>query len=466
MEERDVIIVGGGPAGYAAAVRLAQLSRKVTLVEKDTLGGTCLNSGCIPFMVLAKAVELLDMSKGSREYGITFGDTALDYEKLSARRKIVTKIHVQGVKSLLEAYRTEVLQGSARFVSPHEIEVTTGDGKGQRMKGAHIIIAAGTRAAPPNLPGEEGRSIDTKGLLELPSPPSSIVILGGGFVSLTIATILAHLGSKVTVVAPSGRLLPEVDEEIAAMLARELKKSKIQVLLEARPVRILDGPEGQREVEIEVKGQTTKTTAAVILRTDRLPDIEGMGLAGLGVNLNEEGGIATNLSMETSASRLFAAGDVTGRHMCTPVAYAEGLAAAENIAGKKTAMDYTAVPYWSHTIPAVCGAGLTEAEAIEKGHTVRVGRFPLAANAMATILGMRTGMVKMVTDARYGQILGVHALAHNAQEIVHEALLAMRSELTPREIARTFHVHPSLSECLWDVSRAVDNESINSFNPT
>ncbi len=466
MAERDVIIVGGGPAGYAAAIRLAQLGRKATLVEKDTLGGTCLNSGCVPFMVLAKAVELLDMSKNGKDYGITFGETGVDFEKLTARRKIVTKIHVQGVKSLLEAYQTEVLQGSARFVSPSEIEVSMGDGRKERLRGTNIIIAAGTTAAPPNLPGDEAGSIDTNALLELPALPSSMVILGGGFVSLTLATILANLGSKVTVVEQSARLLPQIDEEIAGMLARELKKNKIQVLTGARPIRIADGPEGQREVEMELKGQTTKTAASVILRTGRLPDIDGLGLASLGVNLNEEGGVAADLFMETNLKSLFAAGDVTMRHMCTPVAYAEGLAAAENIVGKKTRMNYTAVPYWSNTIPAVCGAGLTEAEAIEKGHTVRVGRFPLAANAMATILGRRTGMVKIVTDARYGQILGVHVVGHNAQELVHEALLAMRSELTPKDIAAAFHVHPSLCESLWDASRAVDNESINSFNPT
>ena len=465
MEERDVIIVGGGPAGYAAAVRLAQLGRKATVIEKETLGGTCLNSGCVPFMVLAKAVELLDMSKGGKEYGITFGDTAVDFEKLTARRKVVTKIHVQGVKSLLEAYQTEVLQGSATFTSPSEVEVLTGDGKKERFRAKSIIIAAGTRPAPPTLPGDEGRSIDTNALLELTSPPASIAILGGGSVSLTIATILAHLGSKVTIVEESGRLLPEVDEEIVGMLARELKKSKIQVIPGGRAVRIADSPEGQKEVEIEVNGQAAKTVASVVLRTARLPNIDGLGLARLGVKLNKEGGIAIDPSMETSVKSLFAAGDVTMGHMCTPVAYAEGLAAAENIAGKKTVMDYTAVPYWSNTIPAICGAGLTEAAAIEKGYTVRVGRFPLAANAMATILGKRSGMVKMVTDAQYGQILGVHVVGHSAQELVHEALLAMRSELTPRDIARAFHVHPSLSESLWDVSRAVDNESINSFNP-
>ena len=465
MEERDVVVIGGGPAGYAAAIRLTQLGRKATVVEKDTLGGTCLNKGCIPTMVLAKAVELLDMSKTAKDYGITFGDTALDFEKLTARRKIVTKIHVTGVKSLLEAYRIEVIGGAARLVSPSEIEVVSGEGKGKSLRAGKIIIAAGTIANGATLAGDEGRSIDTGALLELLAPPSSIVILDGGFVGLTLATILSQLGTKVTIVERSSRILPEIDEEITDILARELKKNKIQVLTDAIPVRMADSPEGQRAVEIVTKGQKTIVTASVVLRTDRLPDIVGLGLADIGVSLNAEGGVATEPSMETNIKGLFAAGDVTMRHLCTPVAYAEGLTAAENAAGGKARIDYSAIPYWSNSIPAICGAGMTEAGAIEAGHTIKVGRFPLAANAMATIMGRRTGMIKIVTDARYGQILGVHVVGQNAPELIHEALLAMRSELTPKEIGEVFHVHPSLSECLWDASKAVDGASINSFNP-
>jgi dihydrolipoamide dehydrogenase len=266
----------------------------------------------------------------------------------------------------------------------------------------------------------------------------------------------------VTLIEESETLLPEIDQEIVDILRKELKKNKIQVLLGARPVRLDNGPE--TGVEIETPGEKISVKAACIVRTGRLPSTDGLGLAGIGIELNEKGGILTDATMETSVKSVFAAGDITMEHMWTPVAYAEGVAAAENIAGRRTIMDYAAIPCWSNTIPAICGAGMTEAEATAKGYSVRVGRFSLAANGMATILGRRVGMIKVVTDAKYGQILGVHMVGHNAQELVHEVLVAMKSELTPKDIGNSFHVHPSLSEGFWEVMRAIDGESIHSFS--
>jgi dihydrolipoamide dehydrogenase len=463
MEERDVVIIGGGPAGYAAAIRLSQLGRKATLIEKEALGGTCLNRGCIPTMVLAKAVELLEQAKSGKDYGITFADMAVNFETLSARKNTVIKILVGGVKSLMQAYNIELIDGTAQFESPLEIGVVCADGEQKRVAAKKVIIAAGTKAAQGMLPGDTtGGSIDTQQLLELPAPPSSILILGGGFVGLTFATILSYLGTTVTLIEESETLLPEIDQEIVDILRKELKKNKIQVLLGARPVRLDNGPE--TGVEIETPGEKISVKAACIVRTGRLPSTDGLGLAGIGIELNEKGGILTDATMETSVKSVFAAGDITMEHMWTPVAYAEGVAAAENIAGRRTIMDYAAIPCWSNTIPAICGAGMTEAEATAKGYSVRVGRFSLAANGMATILGRRVGMIKVVTDAKYGQILGVHMVGHNAQELVHEVLVAMKSELTPKDIGNTFHVHPSLSEGFWEVMRAIDGESIHSFS--
>ncbi len=464
MDLRDAIVVGGGPAGYAAAIRLAQLGKRASLVEKEILGGTCLNRGCIPTMVLAKAAELLEQTRGAKDFGITFSAMDIDFEKLSARRKMVTKIHVGGVKSLLDAYGVETIAGSARFLSPREIEVAGADGKKRCIAGRKVIVATGATEAPSHLAGDSSVTIDTARLLELPAVPPSLVILGGTSLGLTFATIFTNFGSKVTIVEGSSEILPDIDQEIVDMLGRELKKSKIQVLTGARVVRVGKGQGGETEVEIETGGETTRIAAAYVVRTERQPNTDGLGLAEIGVTLNERGGIGTDPTMETAAKSVFAAGDVTMNHLSTPVAYAEGLTAAENAAGGGSRVDYSAVPRWANTIPPISSAGMTEREAIASGREVRVGRFPMAANGMATILGRRAGMIKVVTDARYGEILGVHLMGQGAPELINEALLAMKSELTAEEIGAAFHVHPSLSESLWDVMRAVSGASINSVH--
>jgi dihydrolipoamide dehydrogenase len=345
------------------------------------------------------------------------------------------------------------------------IDVVGLDGIRRGLKVRRAIIASGTASAPAYLTGDTGLSIDTDQLLEVSAAPPSILLIGGGATALTFATIFSSLGSKATVIEESDRVLPEIDQEITDLLQRELKKNKIQVLTSAKPLRFFEGSGGEAELEVEVKGEKTKLKAACIVRTARLPNIEGLGVLEIGVALNDHGGIMTDAAMETSVTSIFAAGDVTMNHLSTPVAYAEGLVAAANIAGKKATINYSAIPCWSNTIPAVCGAGLTEAEAKAKGYAIRIGRFPMAANGMATVLGRRTGMVKMVIDEKYGQILGVHVMGHNAPELVHEVLLAMRSELTPLDIADVFHVHPSLSEAFWDAANAADGASINSFSP-
>jgi dihydrolipoamide dehydrogenase len=465
MEKRNVVIIGGGPAGYAAAVHLSQLGNKVTVIEKESLGGTCLNRGCVPAMVMAKAAEALDQGRGAKDFGITFADPSIDFDKLKLRRKTVTKIHVGGVKSLFDAYGVELVQGTARFASPSEIVVTGTDGDQKRFAAEKTIIATGTIAAPATLPGDTGISIDTEQLLEATAPPPSILIMGGNSVALTFATIFSIFGAETTVIEESGRLLPEIDQEIVDMLQRELKKNKIQVISGARPVRLDGGPDRMAKLELEIKGEKTGISGACVLRTGRQANIDGLGLVELGIMLNEKGGVATDRTMQTSVKSIYAAGDVTMNHLCTPVAYREGLTAADNIAGKKSSIDYSAIPYWSSTIPAVCGAGMTEADALAKGHAVRVGRFPMAANGMATVLGKRVGMIKVVTDAKHGEILGVHMLGQNAPELVHEVLLAMKSELTPQDIGAVFHVHPSLAEAFWDAMMAVNGASINSFSP-
>jgi len=462
MEKRDVVIIGGGPAGYAAAIRLAQLGRKACLVEKEALGGTCLNRGCIPTMVLAKAVEILETAKSGKDFGIAFPETAVDFGKLAARKGTIVKTLVGGIRSLLEAHRIEILEGKARFLSPREIEVVSSDGRAVRLAPDKVIVATGSAPARENLQGDGEGFIETQQLLGRLPPPPSAVILNGGLVGLTLASIFSRLGTRVTVIEEEGGFLSGFDGEIVDILQKELKKQKVNIIAGGRIAGIVR-EEGEIALEVETKAAKDVVRAALVVNGRRQACVEGLGLSAVGVELNGLGGIATSGAMETSVKSIFAAGDVTGDHLWTPAAYMEGIVAAENVAGIGSVVDYGGLPCWAHTSPPVCGAGMTEEEARAKGYEVQIGRFPLAANGMATILGRRTGMAKVISEGRYGQILGVQVIGFQATEIVQEVLLAMKGELTSREIGAVFHVHPSLIEAAWEAARALNGESIHSI---
>jgi dihydrolipoamide dehydrogenase len=462
MEERDVVIVGGGPAGYTAAIRVSQLGGKATLIENNTVGGICLNRGCIPTRAMVRGVEFIDLPKSAKDYGVGYQEAEIDFSRMIARKDIVVKTVVSGVKLLLEGNGVEVINGTGKFLSPSQLEVQLDDGIEKEITARRIIIATGSRCQKVAVPGGEGEKvINTTEALELKEIPKSMLIIGGGFIGLTFATIFSRLGTSITIVEQSTRIFSEIDREIVSILEKEMKKEKIQIYTEARVKSIGESEQGEKNIILIVKGEDVKLTAEYVLATEREANTDELGLDRVKVQLNGSGGITVNRRMETGVPNIWAAGDVTGQHMWTHVAYAEGIVAAENAMGKSSEVDYTVIPYFVNTFPEISGVGITEEEANAQGYRIRVGRFPFAGNGMATILGQRTGMVKVITEEEYGQILGVHIIGPRAADLMPEAALAMKLEATPKDIGLTMHAHPTLSEALWEAARDVSGETIH-----
>jgi dihydrolipoamide dehydrogenase len=463
MEERDVLIVGAGPAGYVAAIRVSQLGGKATLIENNAIGGTCLNHGCIPTRALVKGIEFIDLARSAKDYGVSYKEVEFDFSKMMVRKDTIVKTVVSGVKLLLNGNGVEVINGTAKFLSSSQLEVQLGDGIKKEITARRIIVAAGSRCKKISIPGGKGEKIiNTTEALELKGIPKSMLIIGGGFVGIAFATIFSRLGTNITIVEQSPRILAEIDSEIVSILEKELRKGKIQIYTQAQVRRIGEGEQGEKNIAITVKGEEANLAAEyVLMAEEREANIDGLGLDKAGVKLNDKGGIMVNKLMETNVPTIFAVGDATMEHMWTHVAYAEGIIAAENAMGKSSEIDYNVIPYCANTFPEISGVGITENEATAQGYQVGVGRFPFTGNGMATILGQRTGMIKVITEEKYGQILGVHIVGPQASNLIPEAALAMRLDATPEDISLTMHNHPTLSEALWEAAKDVSGKTIH-----
>lgn len=461
MEKRDVIVVGGGPAGYVAAIRAAQLGGKVTLVEEDKLGGTCLNRGCIPTKFMLRSVEVYQLIKTAERYGISVSGATLEIAKMqAAKHKIISGL-TAGVKGLLGGNGVEVINGRAKIISPEQVEVDTAQGKKETIAGDKIILATGAKPITLPIPGADSPDImSVESMLEVAELPKSLVIIGGGVVGVEMATVFAKLGSQVSVVEMMPHCLPTQDDEVALVLEEALRDDGIQVCCSARVSRIDDVggikvvalSEGEAEQKIEAE--------AVAISVGYRPNIEGLGLEECGVAVGK-GGVQVNENMETSVPNIYAAGDVVGGMMLAYVAIAEGIVAAENAQGLSSKMDYNAIPQCIFTLPEVASVGLAEQEAAAQGLEVQIGRFPFMANGMAAIIGEQRGLVKIITEPKYGQVLGVHIVGPQATSLVAEAAVAMKMEGTVDDILATIHAHPSLSEAVWEAAADVKGEVIH-----
>ena len=461
----DVIVIGGGPGGYVAAIRAAQLGRKVAVVEREALGGVCLNWGCIPTKSLLRNAEIANILGEGKEYGFSFDNLSLNYAVAQKRSRQVSERLVKGIGFLFRKNNVTHIQGTATLIGPRQVQVAP---SGQTLEAQAIIIATGAR--PRSLPGMtvDGKKIITsREALELTAVPKRLIVVGAGAIGMEFAYVFRSYGAEVTVIEMLPHVLPLEDDETAAEVAKSFKKQGIKTLVNTRTEAVEVTAEG---VNVRVKDQGTaaeQTIAAdvVLVAVGVAPNSADIGLAAAGVATDRRGFIPVDEYMRTNVPGVYAIGDVTGRLLLAHVASAQGIVAAETLAGHETRpikdADYAFMPRCTYCKPQVASLGLTEAQAKEKGYELKIGKFPFVANGKALGLNEKDGFVKIIADARYGEILGAHLVGPEVTELLPELALAHTWELTTEEIARTVHAHPTLSEALMEASHAVMGTAIH-----
>ncbi|GAB6137856.1 dihydrolipoyl dehydrogenase [Halanaerobaculum tunisiense] len=453
----DVAVIGGGPGGYPAAIRAAQNDKKVALIEQDKLGGTCLNRGCIPTKALLKSAEVVETIDESKKFGVEVTDYEIDFaEVMNWKDSAVNKL-VQGIDHLMKSNQVEVINGHGEVVSPGLIKVQTEDEQ-KKIEAENIILAMGSKPASVPIPGIDGANVITsKEALKLEEIPNRLVIIGGGVIGVEFASIFSTLGTEVTVIEMMDRLIPREDKELAVELETELKKKGIKIQTNAQ-VKEVSGTK-EKNIQFIIDEQKSQLKAdKVLISVGRKPHVNGIEALNLRLN---KGKIPVDEYLETEIKGIYAVGDLLASPQLAHVATAEGLIAAENICGADKQINYKAVPRCIYTHPEVAAVGLTEEQAIEAGYELKIGKFPLTASGKATVMGKDNGFVKIITDKKYDEILGVHIIGAHATELISETTFAINLEAIREEIAETIHPHPTLSESIMEATYALNNEAIH-----
>lgn len=458
MTNYDVLILGGGPGGYVAAIKAAQLGAKVAVVEKERLGGVCLNWGCIPTKTLLKTAKLYKDIQKADSFGIIGVDISsikVDWKLLLKRKDRVVNQLVNGIYGLFKKNKIDLYEGKGTILNKNQIEVN-----GQVITGKNLIIAIGAGDSSPPIIGldhmvKKGRAINSKGALQLEEIPKDLVIVGGGVIAVEFATLFNALGSNVTIIQRSNRILSGVESEMATTLEKHLKREGVNILTSSKLISFSDDG-----VKIEHKGEEK------IIKGDKYlvslgvkPDLSQF--KNLDLEIDEKGFIKTNDKMETSIKGVYAIGDLNGKFALAHVASAEGIVAAENIMGIESRLNYNIVPQCVYSFPELASVGLTEEAAKEKGLDVTVSKFPLAANGKALAEGESLGFVKIIADNQYGEILGVHIMAPHATDMIAEAVTAMQLEGTVYDLAKAIHPHPTLSEIVSEAAHGAIDKPIH-----
>ncbi|WP_019229896.1 dihydrolipoyl dehydrogenase [Sedimentibacter sp. B4] len=459
-DKTKVVVIGGGPGGYVAAIRAAQLGGEVTLVEKQYLGGTCLNVGCIPTKALLHSADLYEEAKEGAKYGVIAGDLKVDFAKVQERKQSVTKQLVNGVKGLLAANKVKVISGEAAFTSKDTIEVKTEKGT-ETIKADKFIIATGSIPAKPPIPGIDSKQcIDSTGALELKEIPKTMVIVGGGVIGVEIATLYSTLGCKVTIIEMLAEILPMMDGELTKMIRAKLAKKGVEINTGAKVLSFKDAGENV-EVSVEMSDGTKKVFAGekALISIGRRTNTATIGLEKAGI-ANDRGRITVNDKMETNVPGIYAVGDCVGQIMLAHIASAQGEIAAENALGHNNLFDAKTNPSCVYTKPEFASVGLTEETAKASGIEYTVGKFPLAANGKSMIMG-EDGMVKIIAGKKYKEILGAHILGPRATDLIGELALAIALEATIDEVIATIHAHPTVAESIKEAALAVEKRAIH-----
>ena len=462
MKNLDVLVVGGGPGGYTAAIRATQLGLSTGIVERDRLGGVCLNWGCIPTKALLRNAEILQTFRHADEWGITVENLKYDFPRMIKRSRGIAERVSKGVEYLMRKNKIETLRGSAQLVSPGKIEIVA-DGKSvETVSAAHTILATGAR--PRTIPGvnfDRQRVLSSTDAMVLQKQPKSMVIIGGGPIGIEFAYFYNALGTRVTVVEMLSSILPQEDHELTKMLDASLKKQGVEILTGARVESVTSN---STEVTVSIiRGEEKKAIRAevALMAIGVQGNVENMGLEAAGVAV-DKGQIRVDQHYRTNVKGIYAIGDVIGPPWLAHVASAEGIHCVEAIAGKEPdVIDYTSIPGCTYCQPQLASVGLTEDKAKESGREIKVGRFPFRPLGKAVAIGETEGMVKLVFDAQYGELLGGHILGSEATELIGELVVAKRLETTGVRLFHSVHAHPTLSEAIMEAAAAAYGEAIN-----
>lgn len=455
-------ILGGGPGGYVAAIRAAQLGLEVTLIEKEHIGGTCLNKGCIPTKVLLHTSEQLEVIKNYyKEIGINVTGVEFDWKQLQNRKKKIVRKLVGGVEGLLSNNRVKKIIGEGSFVNKNQIAVKQEDGTVETVDFDYAVIATGSKPTIVPLPGVNLSGVITSDeALSLDEVPKSMVIIGGGVIGAEFSAVYSAMGCKVTIVEMLPSIVANMDKDIVQSLKNKFKKNGIEIHTNTKVESITESL-GLLSVNTSSQdGNKSFVAEKVLLSIGRKPVTENIGLENIGVK-TERNAIVVNKNMQTNVDNIYAIGDCVGGVMLAHVASSEGIVAVESIMNKKSKIDFKTIPYCVYTRPELAGVGLTEEQASAKGLDIKVGLFPMYINGKAMIEGETEGIVKYIADSNTGQVLGLHMSGPRATELIVEGALAIRLEATIEEIISTIHAHPTVGEALQESAHAVYNNAIH-----
>ncbi len=466
MKTTKACVIGSGPGGYVAAIRLAQLGIQTTVIEREALGGVCLNWGCIPSKAYIGAAKLYDKVKTAEECGIYASDLRVDLPKMRDWKNGVVNRMKNGIGELFKRNGVTLTYGTAKFTGPDTVEVTSQDAPPETIKAEMFLVATGSRPFDlPTFPIDRKHIITSTEALDLDHVPKSLLVLGGGVIGLEIGMYLAKFGTELTIVEMMDQLLPGTDPDLVAVVQRNLKKKKAHIHLGTKALgATVKGDVVETRIQTP-KGEETVTTELVLVSIGRKPNTENLGLDRAGVKVGPKGFIEVDPQMRTSNARIFAIGDAVGGALLAHKASKEGLVAAAAMAGGKDVYDVTAMPGAIFTDPEIATVGLSEAEAQKRGYLVKVGSFPFGALGRAVAGRETDGLIKMVTDAKDDRILGVGIAGASASDLIAEAALAIEAGLTAKDVALTVHAHPTLAESMMEVAEAVHGDAIHIFQP-
>lgn len=458
----DVIVLGSGPGGYPAAIRASQLGKKVVIVERESLGGICLNWGCIPTKALLKSAQVFEYAKHAADYGIEINDPKQNFGNVIKRSRGVADKMSKGVQFLMKKNKIDVVMGNGKLLAPGKLEVTAADGKKQVLEAKNIIIATGGRVRQlPSLPIDGKKIIGYREAMVLPQQPKTMLVVGSGAIGSEFAYFYNSMGTKITLVEFLPRIVPVEDEDISKELEKQFKKQGIEVLTNSEVLSVDTNGDGINAKVKTPNGEINLKADIVLSAVGVVANIEGVGLEELGIK-TEKGKIVVDANQQTNIPGIYAIGDCTPNQALAHKASKEGINAAEHLAGHKPEpIDYNNVPGCTYCSPEIASVGFTEKAAKDAGYEIKVGKFPFMASGKASASGALEGFVKVIYDAKYGEFLGCHMIGNNVTEMIAEVVVARKLETTAHEILNAIHPHPTMSEALKEATAVAYGEAID-----